>query len=295
MDQPLNHPLLKRLAESRSALSPKGQVLASFVAENARQAVFMTTRELARACGVSEATVVRFVSRLGYSGYSRFIQDLRDLVDTELTLIDRVALTEVNGPGGDRLRRVVQEEISNLKEFYESANPETICRAAELLLESPRVYVIGSRLSYTFAYYLGWSLTKVRGHIHILRGSDSSTIDWLTIAPKDSLAVVFAATRYPNELIRTAKLVRRLDQKLMVVSDSALCPLNQFAHLTIVVRCLHFPLVGSPSPMGCLVNCLIAEMAARDREAIRRHQEDLERAYRENDVLFNIEGLRKQR
>jgi hypothetical protein len=44
------------------------------------------------------------------------------------------------------------------------------------------VHVIGSRLSYTLAYYMGWAMTKVRGNVHILKGSDRTTIDWLTIA-----------------------------------------------------------------------------------------------------------------
>ena len=70
----------------------------------------------------------------------------------------------------------------------------------------------GSRLSYTFAYYLGWSLTKVRRGVQILKGSDSTTIDWLTNAPDDSLVVVITTSRYPNELIRVGKVARRLHE-----------------------------------------------------------------------------------
>ncbi|MCG6536125.1 MAG: hypothetical protein L7F78_15865 [Syntrophales bacterium LBB04] len=48
-------------------------------------------------------------------------------------------------------------------------------------------------------------------------------IDYLTIAPSDSLAVIIATSRYPNELIRMAKLVRRLGQTLIVITDSHIC------------------------------------------------------------------------
>jgi DNA-binding MurR/RpiR family transcriptional regulator len=133
-------------------------------------------------------------------------------------------------------------------------------------------------------------LTKIRGHVQILRGSDSTSIDWLTIAPGDSLVVIFATSRYPNELIRLARLARRLEQKLLVVSDSATCPINQFADVHIVVRCLHFPVIGSPSLMACLINCLTAEMIARGGDGVKPHQEKLEQTYRENEILFNLDG-----
>lgn len=290
MERPSSHPFLRNLEDKRPTLTPKGRILAEFVLNNARKAVFMTTRQLSRAAGVSEATVVRFVDRLGYKGYPEFIQALREYVDAQLTLIERIALTEDQGETAERVYRVVSEEIANLKEFYEKADFETIGEAAHLLLECPRVYVVGSRLSYTFAYYLGWSLTKVRGHVHILRGSDSTCIDWLTIAPTDSLVVIFATSRYPNELIKLARLVRRLGQKLLVISDSSTCPANQFADTYIVARCLHFPVIGSPSVMASLVNSLTAEMIAIGRETVRPHQERLEQAYRENDVLFSLSG-----
>ena len=46
-------------------LTAKGKLLAEFVLSSPEKAVFMTTRKLAAAVGVSEATVVRFVRQLG--------------------------------------------------------------------------------------------------------------------------------------------------------------------------------------------------------------------------------------
>jgi len=168
--------LMKKIFEHHSSLTPKGQILGDYILKNPRKVVFMTTRELAVACQVSEATVVRFVSQLGYDGYSEFLQALRDLVDTELTLLDRVDLSNMNGPGAERFRRVVFDEIDNLKQLYIRTDMVVIDKVVDYLEKSSAIYVIGSRLSYTFAYYMGWSLTKVRQNVHILKGSDSTTI-----------------------------------------------------------------------------------------------------------------------
>ena len=283
------HPLIQKISDYYSALTPKARILGDYITENARKAVFMTTKELSEACNVSEATVVRFVSQLGFHGYGEFQQILRDFVDTELTMLERLNFTDMKSPGSERFRRVVSEEMDNLRQLFETMDMALVSEAVDLLLKSSHIYVIGSRLSYTLSYYMGWSLTKVRQNIHILKGSDRTTIDWLTIAPEDSLAVIIATTRYPNELIRIGKLARRLDQKLLVITDSSACPLIQFANTALIAPSRHIPYIGSPTTISCLTNYLIQELASRRGEALIQHQEKLELAYWENDILFNLE------
>jgi DNA-binding MurR/RpiR family transcriptional regulator len=280
--------LLKLISDRHSELTPKARLLGSFVVENPGRAIFMTTKELARATGVSEATVIRFVTQLGFEGYSDFLQQLRDIVDTKLTLLERVDLTDMNAPDSERLRRVVHAEVDNLKQLYDSLDMAAFNQAVELLHGSDNIYVIGSRLSYIFAYFLGWSLTKIRKNINILRGSDSASMDFLTIAPEASLVVIFATTRYPNELIRLGKLAKRLGHTLLVITDGALCPLIPFADLSIVAPSRHIPFTGSPTTLHCLINFFVAAIAARCGVGLKPHQEKLEKVYLENDLLFNL-------
>lgn len=289
MTPPTQHPVMQRLAASRASITPKEQLLVDYILTNPRKVVFMSTRELAAASGVSGSTVVRFVDHLGYAGYAAFIQDLRDVVDTELTLLDRVELSDMGGAGSDRLRKVIYEEISNLRGLLESVKPEAVGQVVDELQKEAPVVVIGSRLSYSLAYFMGWSLTKIRSGVQILKGSDSSAIDWLTVAPPQSVVVLIATSRYPNELIRVAKVVRRNNMRLVVLTDGALCPLIPFAHLSLVAPSKYIPITGSLATLACLINCVIYEFISRDGDAVRQHQRKLEMAYRENDLLFNFE------
>lgn len=280
--------LLQTILEHRDTLTPKGRILGEYILAHPRKVIFMTTRELAQACEVSEATVVRFVGRLGYEGYGAFLQALRDTVDSELTLMDRVDLTDLGQPGAERLRRVVMEEIEGLRQLYDSADMERIQQVVRRLHEAPEICVVGARLSYATAYYLGWCLTKIRKGIRILRGSDRTTIDWLTIAPDDALVVLFATSRYPNELIRIGRLTRRLGLALVLITDSAACPLIQFAEKTLIAPSRSIPLFGSPTSLSCLINYLVQELASQLGESMKHHQQRLEQMYLENDVLFNL-------
>ena len=287
MDQQ-SHPTMKAIVEQQHKLTPKARILGNYILENPRKAIFMTTKELAQTCRVSEATVVRFVSRLGYKGYGAFQQALRDVVDTELTMLDRTDLSSMHAPGTDRLGRVVFEEMENLKLFLETVDMDALRQIVDYLETPNSIYVIGSRLSFTFAYYLGWSLTKIRQNVHILKGSDSTTIDYLTIASPQSLVIIIATTRYPNELIRLGKMVRRLGQTLIVIADSALGPLTQFAHLSLIAPSKSIPFIGNPTTISCIITYLVLELASRNGVRLKDHQEKLEQIYRENDILFNL-------
>jgi DNA-binding MurR/RpiR family transcriptional regulator len=288
MSDQQSHPTIQGIVEHQHALTPKARILGNYILQNPRKAVFMTTKELAQTCQVSEATVVRFVSQLGYKGYGAFQQALRDFVDTELTMLDRTDLSDMHQPGADRLSRVIFEEMENLKLFLETVDMGALEKMVDFLETSHPIYVIGSRLSYTFAYYLGWSLTKIRSNVHILKGSDSTTIDWLTNASPESLVIIIATTRYPNELIRLGKMVRRLDQTLLVIADSALCPLTQFAHLSLIAPSKNIPFIGNPTTISCIANYLVQELASRNGHRLKAHQEKLEQVYYENDILFNL-------
>ena len=100
--------------------------------------------------------------------------------------------------------------------------------------------------------------------------------------------LIFAASRYPNELIRLGKMVRRQKKNLIVITDSNLCPLTQFAHLSLVAPSRNIPFIGSPTTISCIINYLVMELAGRDGDRLKNHQENLEQAYWENDILFNL-------
>jgi len=282
------HPVIKGIVRQLDTLTPKGKILGSYIIQNPRKAVFMTTKDLSEACGVSEATVVRFVGQLGYHGYGDFLQALRDFVDSGLTLPDRVDLPGMKGPGTDLLHRVVFEEMNNLRQFYENIDMQVLARIVDQLQARQAVYIVGSRVSYTFAYYMGWSLTKVRRGVHILKGSDSAAIDWLTNAPDDSLVTIITTSRYPNELIKLGKVARRLQHQLLVITDSSLCPVLPFAHHSLVVPSRSIPLIGYPTTISCIINYRVLELVNRQDPKLEAHQARLEQMYLENDILFNM-------
>ena len=289
MNDPKSHPAISDIAHKLNDLTPKARALGSYIIQNPSKVVFMTTKELGTACKVSEATVVRFVATMGYSGYADFQDTLKDFINTGMSLPDRADLKGINDRSINRLQRGILEELVNLQYLYEHIDVEIMNRFVEYLEESDHVYVTGARLSYTFAYYLGWSLTKVRKGVHIVKGSDSTAMDLLVNAPEKSLVILATTTRYPNELIKLSKMARRCGHTLLALTDSHISPVIPFANLSLVVPSKSIPFIGNVSGMLAVIQYMVQELASRKGEDVKQYQGQLEQVYLENDILFNLD------
>ena len=289
MNDPISHPVINDISNKLDSLTPKAQILGNYIMQNPSKAVFMTTKELAQTCDISEATVVRFVSTLGYEGYSDFQNALKDFVNTGLSLPERADIKGIKEHGVDRLHRGVLEELGNLQHLYENISVETMNEFVAQLDKANTVYVVGSRISYTYAYYLGWSLTKIRKGIHILKGSDSTSFDLLVNANSPSLVILTTSTRYPNELIKLARMIQRSSHTLLTMTDSSICPIIGFSDLSLVVPSRSIPFIGNVSGMLVAIQYIVQELANKRGEALENYHKQLEQVYLENDILFNLE------
>ena len=271
------------------SLTPKAQIIGNFITQNPTKAVFMTIKELSEACRTSEATVIRFIDACDYKGYGEFQTALKGFLDTGLSLLDRADIQGIQKPGMNLLNNVVLEELSNLQHLYEKIDVKKLGQVVECLEKNSTVIVTGSRLSFTFAYFLGWSLTRIRKGVHTIKGSDTTALDFLSNAPGKSLVILIATTRYPNELIKLAKFIRREGHTLLVITDNEICPMIAFAHLWLVIPMNSIAFIGNTSNMMCILKYIVQEVANRQGENLQEHQKKLEQLYLENDILFNIQ------
>ena len=280
--------LPKIIDREYESLAAKGRLLATYVLSNPDKAVFMTTRQLAAAVGTSEATVIRFIRQLGFKSYALFISALRDLIDRKLTLIERGNIKRpVKGGDDEELLRLVNQDVDDINAMQKGVDLEVAKEVRHLLEIASHIYVIGARLSFSSAHYLGWTLSKIRSNVTILNGSDNTSIDQMVFAPEGSLIVLIATSRYPNELIRLGKIARRQNMKQVLITDSPACPLAQFSDHILVAPQQSIPFLGNPVSIISLIHYLLHTLASGMGDELKAHQELLEKAYMENDTWFN--------
>ena len=94
-------------------LTKTEKILRDFFLDQEKKACFMTSTDIALAAGVSEATVIRFARKLGFTGFTEFQKYLRDNLQKEYSQIS----TNITVPYERLLKSLEKEDADYVEEF----------------------------------------------------------------------------------------------------------------------------------------------------------------------------------
>ena len=126
--------LLNQIRERYAKLSKGQKLLADYIMENYDKAVFLTASRLGKTVGVSESTVVRFATQLGYEGYPEFQRALEELVRNKLNSIQRMEVAYGRISQSEILETVLQSDAEKIKMTVANIDKDHFEKAVDLSL-----------------------------------------------------------------------------------------------------------------------------------------------------------------
>ena len=131
----MNDQLSEKIQESRRGFSKSQRAIARYLQDHPEEVAFMTASRLGATVGVSESTVVRFATEIGYSGYPAMQQAVQEMIRNKMTSFQRLEMTSRNIPQEKLLDAVLGQDIDILRRTREGMNSEEFYRAVEHLVE----------------------------------------------------------------------------------------------------------------------------------------------------------------
>ncbi|MBP6853566.1 MAG: MurR/RpiR family transcriptional regulator [Rhodoferax sp.] len=206
---------LTRVRQNLSVFHPMERQLAEFVLDFPGDLPSYAASELATLAGVSNATVTRFIKRLGYRHYDDARRQVREErgAGSPLFLASRGTTPENRFDAG--LQRS-QDNLQRTLARLDAAEVDTIARA---LLGARKVWVIGFRSSQSFASYFRWQMFQVKEDIHVVPTAGDTLGQYMaSICPVD-VVVVFALRRRPVSLRNVIAHIVRSGAGVVYISD----------------------------------------------------------------------------
>ena len=129
----MNIQLTNRIKQNARSFSKGQRLIAKYIEEHYDKVAFMTASKLGATVGVSESTVVRFATEIGYSGYPALQQAMQEMIRNRMTSVQRLEMTSTNIPLDRLLDSSMDQDIDIIRRTKESISHEEFYRAADAL------------------------------------------------------------------------------------------------------------------------------------------------------------------
>ena len=113
------------LSERLPKLSKGHKKIAEYILSHYDKAAFMTASKLGNIVGVSESTVVRFATELGFEGYPEMQKALKEFTSNKLTTVQRMNVMNDQLAGEDVLSRVLNFDIEQIRKTRSTRKSST--------------------------------------------------------------------------------------------------------------------------------------------------------------------------
>jgi DNA-binding MurR/RpiR family transcriptional regulator len=143
-DDPTPLDFNQSLNQNMNELTQSEKRIASLIRNNWDDAAFLSAGKIAASLNISEATVVRFARKLGYPSYPALRANLQHSYRQRMTHSARLR-TKLDHlrDSGDLFERLTVSEIDYLTEAMITVDRDQLNQAARLILERPRIYILG--------------------------------------------------------------------------------------------------------------------------------------------------------
>ncbi|NEB95361.1 SIS domain-containing protein [Streptomyces bauhiniae] len=254
-------------------LSPGQRRVARYLIEHLTEAAFLSITELADRAGVSQPSVTRFASAVGFSGYPALRERLQSIALGALA----------GGPGeedqANELQAAVDAEIQNLEHLRRDlADPDRVIRVGRELSRSTPLTVLGLRISGSLAEYFGYAARRIHPDVRLVTRGGSVASDALLQSREagGTWVLAFAMPRHAQETLAALRVAREAGLKVALVTDLALGPLAEEADVTFATGTGSRLVFDSYAAPGLLAAALLQAMTDADPERTQARLEKYE-------------------
>ena len=277
--------------QSRMNSFSKGQKrIAAYILENYDKAAFMTANKLGKTAQVSESTVVRFATELGYDGYPAMQKALQEIIRGKLTSIQRIQASNDQMTDPDILGTVMQRDMNSIHTAIIQADRAEFNRVVDKLVHAEHIYLLGVRSSSFLAGYLNFYFHLIFKNVTLVQNFSAGEIfeQMLHIGPGDVL-VGISFPRYSKMTENAVHFACDRGADVIAITDSQMSPLYQLASASLLVRSDMISMVDSMAAPLSLLNALIVAVGRQKKEEISNTYSELEKVWSRYNIFGKTE------
>ena len=282
--------LTSRINECYVSLSKGQKILATYITDNYDKAVFLTAAKMGQVVGVSESTVVRFATHLGYKGYPEFQKALEEMVRNKLNSIQRMEVTYGRISQSHILETVLQSDQEKIKDTLEHIDEHAFELAVDTIIKAKHIYIVGIRSCAPLAAFMAFYFNLMFENVTLLQTNNSSELfEQMVRISKDDVIIGISFPRYSMRTLKAMEFANNRNAKVITLTDSVHSPMNLYSSCNLIARSDMASIVDSLVAPLSVINALIVALCMKKQGEVAKTLETLEDIWNEYQVYENDE------
>ncbi|WP_323764151.1 MurR/RpiR family transcriptional regulator [Marinovum sp.] len=213
-----DQPFLARVRRKLPELHPAERRLGELVCDFPGELASYSASELAALAGVSNATVTRFVRRLGYESYEDARRDARD----EASSGSRLYLQHTGRADAAEPARFMETDINNLRETLGDIAQDDVDGLATAMLGARKIWCVGYRAANPMAHYLQWQLLQAVDDPIPVPGGGQTMGEHVARMSKTDVVIMFGLRRRVSGFSELLGTVGETGARVALISDEGM-------------------------------------------------------------------------
>ena len=282
--------LTSRINECYGSLSKGQKILATYITDNYDKAVFLTAAKMGQVVGVSESTVVRFATHLGYKGYPEFQKALEEMVRNKLNSIQRMEVTYGRISQSHILETVLQSDQEKIKDTLEHIDEHAFEMAVDTIIKAKHIYIVGIRSCAPLAAFMAFYFNLMFENVTLLQTNNSSELfEQMVRISKDDVIIGISFPRYSMRTLKAMEFANNRNAKVITLTDSVHSPMNLYSSCNLIARSDMASIVDSLVAPLSVITALIVALCMKKQGEVAKTLETLEDIWNEYQVYENDE------
>lgn len=286
----MNRDILTVIHENMATFSKGQKRIANYILESYDKAAFMTASKLGKTVNVSESTVVRFASELGYDGYPSMQKSLQKMIRNRLTTVQRIEVSYDRIGDQDVLNSVLQSDIDKIRLTMEEVDHQSFDGAVDAIVKARKIYIIGVRSAASLATFLHFYFDLIFDNVVMIGATTASEVyEKLVKVGEEDVVIGISFPRYSSSTVRAMRFAQDRGATTIAITDSEASPLAPISAFTLKARSDMASFVDSLVAPLSLVNALLVAISRKKEEELAHTFHNLEQIWDEYGVYEKVQ------
>ena len=281
--------ILHTIEKNMISFSKGQKLIARYVLDNYDKAAFMTASRLGKTVQVSESTVVRFATQLGYDGYPSMQRALQEMIRGKLTSIQRIQASDGSLSGSDLVTNVLHRDMENIRMAIDQTDAAEFDRVTDRIVRAKRIYIVGFRSSSFLAGYFNFYMRLIFDNVTLVQGGAAGTFDQIFRIGQGDVVFTICFPRYSELALKTIRFAKERGATILGLTDSELSPVASAAEGVLLVHNEMISFVDSLAAPMSMLNALILACARKKGTDVSASFAELEQVWEQFSIFGKLE------